>query len=90
MELAATITLYMALLGNQMNATRRAQSFAGARTNVRLRELPVHEERAAYWWINGYRAKLLIWTLDEWENMKNLPSDAQFHPSGVWCALRIE
>jgi hypothetical protein len=73
-----------------MKATRRARSFATARTDVRLREVPVPEEPAAYWWINGYRAKLLIWTADEWESMTNLPSDAQFHPAGVWCALRID
>jgi len=64
--------------------------FAPARTDFGLREAPAEEELAAYWWINGYRAKLLIWTSDEWESMQNLPSDAQFHPSGVWCALRID
>ena len=73
-----------------MHATRRTQVFAQARTDFRLPEVPVDKEVAAYWWINGYRAKLLIWTMDEWESMKNLPSDAQFHPAGVWCALRID
>jgi hypothetical protein len=73
-----------------MNATRSARTFAQPRTDSGNREVSAKEERTAYWWINGYRAKLLIWTSEEWENMKNLPSDAQFHPAGVWCALRID
>jgi hypothetical protein len=73
-----------------MNATRSARVLAQPRTDFGFREVPDDEELAAYWQINGYRAKLLIWTSDEWESMKNLPSDAQFHPAGVWCALRID
>lgn len=73
-----------------MNASGTTQLFAANRTAHRFRELTVPQERAAYWWINGYRAKLLIWTQEEQGSMKGLPSDAQFHPAGVWCALRIE
>jgi hypothetical protein len=48
------------------------------------------EPRAAFWRINGYRARLLIWTRDEWERMESPPADAQYHPCGVWCALRVD
>jgi hypothetical protein len=73
-----------------MNAIRIAQTLTHQRIDFRLREEPVPDECASFWWINGYRAKLLIWTRDEWENMENPPSDAQFHPAGVWCALRMD
>jgi hypothetical protein len=73
-----------------MNATRRKQSITAASNRFGRPQVRLTGERAVYWRINGYRAKLLIWTLDEWENLKNVPSDAQFHPSGVWCALRVE
>ncbi len=43
-----------------------------------------------YWRINGFRTKLLVWTAEEWEALEVRPTDAQFHPSGVWCALRLE
>ena len=73
-----------------MNATYTAGTFEAAPSSFRRREARSAEPRAAYWWINGYRAKLLIWTSDEWENLKNVPSDAQYHPAGVWCALRLD
>lgn len=46
--------------------------------------------RAACWRINGYRASLYIWTMAEWEAMAERPLDAQYHPSGLWCALRVD
>jgi hypothetical protein len=45
---------------------------------------------AAGWRINGYPARLVIWSPEEWENLEVRPMDAQFHPFGVWCALRLE
>ncbi len=45
---------------------------------------------AAGWRINGYAARLVIWSPEEWENLEVRPLDAQFHPYGVWCALRLE
>jgi hypothetical protein len=48
------------------------------------------ESRSIYWRINGFRARLLVWTSEEWESLHTRPLDAQFHPSGVWCALRLE
>jgi hypothetical protein len=48
------------------------------------------ESAGVFWRINGFRAKLLVWTVEEWERLEARPPDAQFHPSGVWCALRLE
>ncbi len=48
------------------------------------------ETAAVFWRINGFRARLLVWTVEEWEKMDARPVDAQFHPSGVWCALRLD
>ncbi len=73
-----------------MHAIRTFRHSAKLQTDFRLREVPVAEEPASFWWINGYRTKLLIWTRDEWEKLKNPPSDAQFHPAGFWCALRTD
>jgi hypothetical protein len=60
------------------------------RINLRLYIHPGPEARAVWWRINGFRARLLIWTVDEWEKLELRPADAQYHPSGVWCALRLE
>ena len=73
-----------------MNAISVARVFAQPRTDRRLCGEPVPDERATFWWINGYRARLLVWTQDEWENLQTPPLDAQFHPAGVWCALRMD
>jgi hypothetical protein len=45
---------------------------------------------AARWTINGFPAILIIWTQEQWANLKERPSDAQYHPNGLWCALRME
>lgn len=42
------------------------------------------------WRINGYPASLMIWSMDEWESLSERPSDAQLHPLGLWCALRLD
>jgi hypothetical protein len=44
----------------------------------------------AGWRINGYAARLVIWSAEEWEKLDVRPLDAQYHPFGVWCALRLE
>ena len=44
----------------------------------------------ARWRINGYGATIVIWTVEEWELLAEQPTDAQFYPCGVWCALRME
>ncbi len=43
-----------------------------------------------FWKINGFRAKLLVWTTEEWNELEARPEDAQLHPSGIWCALRVD
>jgi len=48
------------------------------------------EDRAAFWRINGHRTRLLVWTQDEWNRLESPPPDAQYHPTGVWCALRLD
>jgi hypothetical protein len=73
-----------------MNATQVARVFTQPRTDLRLCGNPALEERATFWWINGYRARLLVWTREEWDNMETPPPDAQFHPAGIWCALRMD
>jgi hypothetical protein len=67
----------------------------GSVVSVAVDRLRVYEEpepgpQVVFWRINGYRARLLIWTLDEWDKMDSPPPDAQYHPSGVWCALRMD
>lgn len=42
------------------------------------------------WLINGFPAIIIIWTPEQWAALKDRPSDAQRHPTGVWCALRME
>src|SRR4051794_18896156 len=37
------------------------------------------------WRINGHPARLLIWSIEEWESLEDPPTDAQLHPFGVWC-----
>jgi len=51
---------------------------------------PKSSRNASYWRINGFPATILVWTQDEWERMDVHPSDAQYHPCGIWCALRID
>jgi hypothetical protein len=64
--------------------------FAQRPHDFRLQGKPVLEQAEAFWRINGYRVRLLIWTRDEWEKLETPPSDAQFHPVGVWCSLRVD
>jgi hypothetical protein len=73
-----------------MNAASLTRKFVRPWSDGRGRGLPEREVQAAYWRINGHRARLLIWSPAEWEQMATRPLDAQFHPAGVWCALRIE
>jgi hypothetical protein len=73
-----------------MNSSLIAWRFADPRTKRLLGRESTSEEPAAFWRINGYRARLLVWTRDEWERLETPPSDAQYHPTGVWCALRLD
>ncbi len=69
-----------------MHHTRRMSSaaVAGFRTPAAVRSEP-----SCGWRINGHPARLLIWSPEEWEDLEIRPIDAQFHPFGVWCALRV-
>jgi hypothetical protein len=46
--------------------------------------------QSAFWRINGHLAKIVVWTHEEWIALEHHPSDAQFYPCGVWCALRLD
>jgi hypothetical protein len=48
------------------------------------------ESTAVFWRINGFRARLMVWTVEEWDKLELRPADAQYHPSGVWCVLRLD
>ena len=74
-------------LGAILSFREFTEGRAGA-VRLYLRARP--DSRAIFWRINGFRAKLLVWTPDEWEKLESRPPDAQFHPSGVWCALRMD
>jgi hypothetical protein len=47
-------------------------------------------QKSAKWRINGHSASLVIWSVEEWERLSDRPLDAQYHPLGFWCALRLE
>jgi hypothetical protein len=73
-----------------MNTSARARVPKYRPPALRIWREPASESPAVVWRINGYRASLLVWTPDEWARMDARPADAQYHPSGVWCALRME
>lgn len=73
-----------------MGAELRAAIGWNAPAQLRVLRAPDPDERAAFWRINGYRVKLLVWTQSEWKTLATRPCDAQYHPCGVWCALRLE
>ncbi|MGC8641374.1 MAG: hypothetical protein ACP5XB_16035 [Isosphaeraceae bacterium] len=61
----------------------------GQQSTIRLFD-PQPMARSARWRINGHPTRLLIWSNEEWESLEDRPSDAQYHPLGFWCALRVE
>ncbi len=68
----------------------QAYGFPLTRSDLRLFINRGSESAAVFWRINGFRARLMVWTAEEWEKLEPRPADAQYHPSGVWCALRLE
>ncbi len=53
--------------------------------------LPQGDERnTSFWKINGYPARVIVWSVEEWERLPERPPDAQFIPCGVWCVLKID
>lgn len=73
-----------------MNSPLQIPDLAGSGPGLRLYFHSHPESGAVFWRINGFRAKLVVWTADEWEKLESRPDDAQFHPSGIWCALRLD
>jgi hypothetical protein len=73
----------------QVSSLLPVQDFAGAAA-LRLYIHSRPDTESIFWRINGFRARLLVWTAEEWNKLDARPADAQFHPSGVWCALRLE
>jgi hypothetical protein len=52
--------------------------------------LPANAPASVRWRINGHPARLLIWSNEEFERLAERPADAQKHPIGFWCALRLD
>ena len=51
---------------------------------------PGEGRNTARWRINGFGATIIVWTVEEWEVLPDRPTDAQYYPCGVWCALRMD
>ena len=73
-----------------MNTSLRARVPMRPGTGLRI----WREQAPRARWLTGgstvIAPSLLVWTPEEWAAMEGRPSDAQYHPSGVWCALRME
>jgi hypothetical protein len=63
---------------------------AMARAALALYQPTETQGNVTRWRINGYRAAIILWTAEEWERLTERPTDAQYFPCGVWCALRME
>ena len=73
-----------------MNRAAAVQSPSVTTQRPTLFQPPESEQNIARWRINGFPATIIIWTVEEWERLPERPSDAQYYPCGVWCALRME
>ena len=74
-----------------MQKIQRAEPSSAPRPFFRVgRRQAKRPRQASGWKINGYAARLVIWSQEEWEKLEVRPMDAQYHPYGVWCALRLE
>lgn len=74
---------------NRMASQGAATSRAHLRVFDRPRSAPPPSP-GIRWFINGFPATVLIWTQEQWATLADPPSDAQPHPDGFWCALRME
>jgi hypothetical protein len=73
-----------------MSQAARAREVATKRSTLRL-HIPLPEVNgSAGWLINGFPAKVLIWTAEEWSRLTDRPIDAQPYQDGIWCALRMD
>ena len=73
-----------------MNRSTQVLQIATKRAELGLYNPPAPIANMVHWKINGYRATILVWTTEEWERLPERPTDAQYHPCGIWCALRME
>lgn len=67
-----------------------AHAMTGTIPHLSLYDPGEEEVQVAFWRINGHRARIMIWTEEEWERLECRPSDAQRFPCGIWCALRLD
>ncbi len=77
-------------LGMISSVANRKASVRRNDGGIQLFEPPPEETQSACWRINGFRTRLVVWTIEQWEKLEDRPADAQYHPCGFWCALRIE
>jgi hypothetical protein len=76
---------------HRRNTLLRVRGLAGSGTAaLRLYAPGGPDAMTLSWRINGYRARLFVWTQAERETLESRPNDARYHPSGVWCALRLD
>jgi len=73
-----------------MSPASQLQHLATERAGLGIYNPPVPEGNTARWRISGYGASIIVWTAEEWEKLAVRPSDAQYYPCGVWCALRMD
>ena len=73
-----------------MNSAAQIDPLATTRSRLGLFNPDPAECNTARWRINGYPARIVVWTREEWENLPERPTDAQYFTCGVWCALRVD
>jgi len=73
-----------------MNRHKPPDPISGQGPLLRCCSAEAPDLRSLRWRINGYPARLLIWSWEEWEKLPERPPDAQLHPLGLWCALRLD
>ena len=73
-----------------MSNTARHEQRPGTRDGIGLFQTSSADAQVARWKINGFSARILVWTAKEWEQLTERPTDAQYYPCGVWCALRVD
>jgi len=73
-----------------MSRAFRISTFAMVRTPLKLHQPPERQPNTNRWRINGHGATITIWTAEEWDRLKDRPTDAQYYPCGIWCALRLD
>jgi hypothetical protein len=73
-----------------MTSSVAKQNASAACTAIHIFQPAAQEAQTVFWRINGFRTKLVIWSIEQWESLEARPTDAQYHPSGFWCALRVD